>query len=86
MRFHILVGQLRDAEGLPKKVRRSTADLTVCLTLVGCIVVAASDSAIRFHEIWSEQKRKTKRSMGLLGGSDILECLHGLEKETEGIR
>lgn len=47
----------------------------------GCIVVAASDAAIRFHEIWSEEKRATATGAGLLGGSDILESLHGIEKE-----
>lgn len=47
----------------------------------GCIVVAASDAAIRFHEIWSEEKRATAAGSGLLGGSDILESLHGIEKE-----
>lgn len=47
----------------------------------GCIVVAASDSAIRFHEIWSEESQATATGSGLLGGSDILESLHGIEKE-----
>ena len=49
--------------------------------LEGCIVVAASDAAIRFHEIWSEGKRPSSSGAGLLGGSDILECLHGVERE-----
>jgi WD40 repeat protein len=47
----------------------------------GCIVVAASDSAIRFHEIWTEERRVAAPELGLLGGSDILESLHGIEKE-----
>lgn len=47
----------------------------------GCIVVAASDSAIRFHEIWSEERRASKSGPGLLGGSDILENWHGIESE-----
>jgi WD40 repeat protein len=47
----------------------------------GCIVVAASDAAIRFHEVWDESKKKSV-STGLLGGSEILESLHGIEKES----
>ncbi|KAF2200529.1 WD40 repeat-like protein [Delitschia confertaspora ATCC 74209] len=47
----------------------------------GCIVVAASDAAIRFHEIWTEDKRYPTPGSGLLGGSDILENLHGIEQE-----
>jgi hypothetical protein len=49
----------------------------------GCIVVAASDAAIRFHEIWTEDKRSLGAGAGLLGGSDILESLHGIEKEGD---
>ncbi|KAJ4297860.1 hypothetical protein N0V90_005759 [Kalmusia sp. IMI 367209] len=47
----------------------------------GCIVVAASDAAIRFHEIWTGGKKDVGSSAGLLGGSDILESLHGIERE-----
>lgn len=47
----------------------------------GRIVVAASDSAIRFHEIWIEESRATATGSGLLGGSVILESLYGIEKE-----
>ena len=49
----------------------------------GCIVVAGSDESVKFHEVWSETKRKAAGSKGLLGGSDILECLEGIEKETD---
>ncbi|KAH7122219.1 meiosis-specific APC/C activator protein AMA1 [Dendryphion nanum] len=35
----------------------------------GCIVVAASDAAIRFHEIWSEDRRSLGNGVGLLGGT-----------------
>jgi hypothetical protein len=53
----------------------------------GCIVVAASDMAIRFHEVWADRRTDAKikgamgggRTAGLLGGSAILEGLHGLE-------
>jgi hypothetical protein len=55
----------------------------------GCIVVAASDMAIRFHEIWSDKKGNAgvgRGTAGLLGGSDILEGLHGIAREGAVIR
>lgn len=49
----------------------------------GCIVVATSDMSIKFHEVWSEERRRTARpSMGVLGGSEILGELHGVEKDA----
>jgi WD40 repeat protein len=47
----------------------------------GCIVVAGSDGSIKFHKIWSNSKRNVGPRRGLLGGSDILESLHGFDKE-----
>lgn len=59
----------------------------------GCIVVAASDMAIRFHEIWSDRRGSVgpgtllgSGTTGLLGGSDIVEGLHGIEREGNVIR
>lgn len=52
----------------------------------GCIVVAASDESIKFHEVWSGGKKATVGGAGLLGGSDILEDLEGIDKEGEVIR
>jgi hypothetical protein len=59
----------------------------------GCIVVAASDSAIRFHEIWSDKRGGggmgrliVGGTSGLLGGSDILEGLHGITRDGPVIR
>lgn len=53
----------------------------------GCIVVATSDASIKFHEVWSEERRATAGGKGLLGGSDILESLHGVDQRgNEGIR
>lgn len=59
----------------------------------GCIVVAASDMAIRFHEIWSDRRGSIgsgglmgRSSTGLLGGNDILEGLHGIGREGAVIR
>ena len=47
----------------------------------GCIVVASSDESVKFHEIWTGSKKSTVGGMGLLGGSDILESLEGVDKE-----
>jgi meiosis-specific APC/C activator protein AMA1 len=47
----------------------------------GCIVVAASDETVRFHEVWSETRRGVLGWRGVLGGSDILEGLEGIEKD-----
>lgn len=58
----------------------------------GCIVVATSDMAIRFHEIWSDRRGSVAGGLlgsgtaGLLGGSDILEGLHGIARENAVIR
>lgn len=59
----------------------------------GCIVVAASDMAIRFHEIWSDKRSGAgmgglvgSGTAGLLGGSDIIEGLHGIAREGAVIR
>lgn len=46
-----------------------------------CIIVAGSDSSIKFHEIWSPNRKTTGSGKGILGGSDILESLHGIEKD-----
>ncbi|KAI5818275.1 WD40-repeat-containing domain protein [Pyronema omphalodes] len=47
----------------------------------GCIVVAASDETVRFHEIWSPDRREVYASSGVLGGSYILEQIEGIERE-----
>ena len=47
----------------------------------GCIVVASSDESVKFHEVWSEARRSTGGSAGLLGGSDILQSLEGMDRE-----
>ncbi|KAH9875172.1 hypothetical protein J1614_004662 [Plenodomus biglobosus] len=59
----------------------------------GCIVVAASDMAIRFHEIWSDRKGTFCSGGllgtgigGLLGGADLLETSHSVEREQLVIR
>jgi meiosis-specific APC/C activator protein AMA1 len=53
----------------------------------GCIVVACSDESVKFHEVWSGRRKSTVGQIGLLGGSDILESLEGIDKEgSEVIR
>jgi hypothetical protein len=60
----------------------------------GCIVVAASDMAIRFHEVWADRQTDVTltgvlgggRTVGLLAGSSILEGLHGIESGDGGLR
>lgn len=53
----------------------------------GCIVVASSDESVKFHEVWSEARKSTCGTQGLLGGSDILESLEGVDREgSEVIR
>ena len=53
----------------------------------GCIVVASSDESVKFHEVWTaSQKATAGGGEGLLGGSDILESLEGIDKEGEIIR
>ena len=51
----------------------------------GCIVVACSDESVKFHEVWSGAKKGTGGSLGLLGGSDILEALEGIEREGKEV-
>lgn len=46
-----------------------------------CMVVAGSDGSVKFHEIWSQDSKNAGPGKGLLGGSDILESLHGIDKE-----
>jgi meiosis-specific APC/C activator protein AMA1 len=47
----------------------------------GCIVVACSDESVKFYEVWIDAKKGTSGRPGLLGGSDILEELEGMENE-----
>ncbi|KAL9104776.1 MAG: hypothetical protein Q9163_000326 [Psora crenata] len=51
----------------------------------GCLVVASSDESVKFHEVWSGSRKSTGMSMGLLGGSSILEGLEGVEREGRNV-
>lgn len=52
----------------------------------GCIIVASSDKSVKFHEVWSSERKATVGGAGTLGGSDILEALEGIDKEGDVIR
>ena len=55
----------------------------------GCVVVATSDASIKFHEVWCESKGSKANGgggQGFLGGSKILESLHGIEEGEAVIR
>lgn len=52
----------------------------------GCLVVAASDNSVKFHEVWSPERKSMVGGPGTLARSDILECLEGIDKEGDIIR
>ncbi|KAJ5655925.1 hypothetical protein N7507_007875 [Penicillium longicatenatum] len=53
----------------------------------GCIIVASSDQTVKFHEVWTGRRKSTSSAYGILGGSDILEGMEGIEKSgSEVIR
>ncbi|KAJ5273393.1 hypothetical protein N7478_008518 [Penicillium angulare] len=53
----------------------------------GCIIVASSDQTVKFHEVWTGRRKSTGSACGLLGWSDILEGMEGIEKSgSEVIR
>jgi hypothetical protein len=48
--------------------------------------VAASDSTLKFHEVWAADLKPPIGGPGTLGGSDILEGIEGIDKEGDLIR
>lgn len=52
----------------------------------GTIVAATSNESIHFHEVWQAEPKATVSGVGVLGGSDILEGLSGIDKEGDVIR
>ncbi len=52
----------------------------------GCLVIAASDESVKFHEVWPDDRKAATGGVGMLGGSDILEDLEGIDKEGDVIR
>jgi meiosis-specific APC/C activator protein AMA1 len=52
----------------------------------GCLVIASSDKSVKFHEVWSRETKSMVGGAGVLGGSDILEYLEGIDKEGDVIR
>lgn len=51
----------------------------------GCIIVAGSDGSIKFHEVWCEAKQPMGSRSGLLGGSEIIEKMHGIDKDDRDV-
>ncbi|KAF7588067.1 hypothetical protein BBP40_006205 [Aspergillus hancockii] len=51
----------------------------------GCIIVAASDQSVKFHEVWSSSRRPKAAASGPYGGSEILEGIEGLERPGKEI-
>lgn len=52
----------------------------------GCIMVASSDKSVKFHEVWTADRRATAGGTGILGGSVILEFLEGIGRDEMVIR
>ncbi|ETS80919.1 hypothetical protein PFICI_08448 [Pestalotiopsis fici W106-1] len=54
----------------------------------GCLIVAASDKSVKFHEVWGTSRGRsiTATGPGALGGSDIIEMAEGIDKEGDIIR
>ena len=52
----------------------------------GCIAVASSEANIRFYELWPSDEKPILTGVGMLGGSDILEDLEGIQKDGDIIR
>lgn len=52
----------------------------------GCIAVASSDESIKFYKLWPSDNKPITGGVGMLGGSDILEDLEGIQKEGNIIR
>lgn len=52
----------------------------------GCIAVASSDESIKFYELWPDDNKPVISGVGMLGGSDVLEDLEGIQKEGDIIR
>ncbi|KAF5027213.1 hypothetical protein F66182_701 [Fusarium sp. NRRL 66182] len=79
-------GELRALYAIPYPRGPTYDDPTTPGGQEGCIVVASSDKSIKFHEVWSREKGITVCATGILGGSDILEGLEGIDKEGDVIR
>lgn len=52
-------------------------------------MIATSDASIKFHEVWSEPGSSGSGAgrgmVGSLGGSSILEALHGVELDSREV-
>lgn len=72
--------------GGPNDARKNRMRRSSRSAVEGCIMVAASDKSVKFHEVWTADKKATTGGVGMLGGSDILESLEGIDREGDVIR
>ncbi|CAK7271785.1 hypothetical protein SEPCBS119000_004782 [Sporothrix epigloea] len=52
----------------------------------GCIAVASSEANIKFYELWPSDDKPILTGVGMLGSSDILEDMEGIQKDGDIIR
>ncbi|KAF3927481.1 hypothetical protein ABW21_db0209513 [Orbilia brochopaga] len=76
-------GPPESKNGRPSNAECSSTILADGKTYEGCLVVAASDETIRFHEVWGVTGNMSKKRRGSTSalGSEILETLEGIERE-----
>ena len=76
--------------GGPKGARKTTSGYRERshsrTTMEGCIMVASSDESVKFHEVWAADKKAMAGGVGMLGGSEILESLKGIDRDGDVIR
>lgn len=72
--------------GGPNDARKNRMRRSSRTAVEGCIMVASSDKSVKFHEVWTADKKATTGGVGMLGGSDILESLEGIDREGDVIR
>lgn len=51
-----------------------------------CIVVVSSKEDLRFYDLWPPTEKSVVCGVGMLGGSDILEHISGIDKDVGVIR
>ncbi|TPX07803.1 uncharacterized protein E0L32_010490 [Thyridium curvatum] len=75
-----------DADLADRRGQRDRSSSGLQQDASGCVVIAASDESIKFHEIWPAAPKLTVGGIGMLGGSEILEGLSGIDREGDIIR
>ncbi|KAK4165116.1 WD40-repeat-containing domain protein [Cladorrhinum sp. PSN259] len=83
---HGEVGIRKPPSRLYSRGSRGSRDSKSRASMEGCIVVASSDKSVKFHEIWPADSKVKAGKAGILGGSDILESLEGIDRDEAVIR